>query len=279
LAQVYYPFPNSNAVWSVDMKKYFVNGDSIFNSKTYKKYYLTSDSTFAPSSWKFAGLVRQDSVQRRIYGKWINSPTEHLLYDFNLNPSDTIRMYPMDFAFYPPTPFILKILSKDSVLISGSYRTRLKANGYNHSGWGIEYWIEGIGSSWGPLNPGLADCGVADGCSPHLLCQKQNGALVYMDSYYNSCFLNTCYTGIDEHRKNSFSLVFPNPNSGSFNVQVENSSNNSIEIYNLLGEQIRAEFLGNHSNHMDLSSQPKGIYFYRVLSDNKLIGSGKLVLE
>jgi hypothetical protein len=277
--QTYVAFPDSNTVWSVDTTKYFVHGDSVYNSLTYKKYYLSSDSNLAPSSWRLAGLVRQDTAHKRIYGIKLTTSVERLLYDFSLNPSDTVGVYPMDFSFSPPAPFILKILAKDSVLINGRYRTRLKAKGfYTSSGW-TEYWIEGIGSVYGPLNPGLVAWNVADYCVPTLLCQKVNGALLYMNSQYNTCYFNTCLTGIYEYSKSNLVTLFPNPNSGSFSVQVQNSTGNSIEIYNMLGERIRVESLRNLSTIMDLTTQPKGMYFYRVISENKFIGSGKLVIE
>jgi uncharacterized repeat protein (TIGR03803 family) len=78
--------------------------------------------------------------------------------------------------------------------------------------------------------------------------------------------------------------VYPNPNKGQFTARltVANVQSAVMEIYNIMGERVLSETLrytqGN--NTVNLSNQPNGIYFYRVLSDNgNLLGSGKVIIE
>jgi type IX secretion system substrate protein len=77
--------------------------------------------------------------------------------------------------------------------------------------------------------------------------------------------------------------VSPNPSNGLFQLRINNYElgiKNKIEVYNVLGEQVYSQYsLPNTQYQIDLSSQPSGIYFYRVLSDSKFVGSGKLVKE
>lgn len=61
--------------------------------------------------------------------------------------------------------------------------------------------------------------------------------------------------------------IFPNPSSGIFTLQNQNvSQTNAIEIYNTLGEKVYSTT--NHklqaTNIIDLSSEPKGIYFVKI---------------
>jgi len=74
--------------------------------------------------------------------------------------------------------------------------------------------------------------------------------------------------GIDEiNFKNSLSL-YPNPSVGFFTISSDKYQLSKIEIYNLQGENIYQQ--NNTSSHLqiDLSSQPKGIYFVKTQNGN-----------
>jgi hypothetical protein len=84
-------------------------------------------------------------------------------------------------------------------------------------------------------------------------------------------------TGGTEKNTDLFT-VYPNPAKDRvyFNLKHINST---IEICNVLGKLIHSEKTIQDETEVDLSSQPKGMYFYRVIFENKLIGSGKLVIQ
>lgn len=83
--------------------------------------------------------------------------------------------------------------------------------------------------------------------------------------------------------------VFPNPSKGvfTFRIMKEYLRMYSIEVYDVMGEKIiqsslPASSLGQMDGNMliDLTSQPDGIYFYRVVAESgELIGSGKLIIQ
>lgn len=84
-------------------------------------------------------------------------------------------------------------------------------------------------------------------------------------------------------KTNSISL-FPNPSTGKFTLEVksDNVKVKNIEVFNVLGERVFSEILRSAQDDkvMDLSAQPNGVYFYRVLSeDGALVGEGKVVVE
>lgn len=80
-------------------------------------------------------------------------------------------------------------------------------------------------------------------------------------------------------------LVYPNPNNGRFTIELSVVSGQSIvEVYNLLGKKVYSEILKPQTpkgalNQIDLSSQPAGIYIYRVINDDGTSASGKIVIE
>jgi hypothetical protein len=75
--------------------------------------------------------------------------------------------------------------------------------------------------------------------------------------------------------------IYPNPNSGVFIVNGIRQEQ-LIEIYNVLGEKVYSQPFTIHNSQftIDLSSQPSGIYFYRILNENSgLVGEGKVIVQ
>jgi hypothetical protein len=67
----------------------------------------------------------------------------------------------------------------------------------------------------------------------------------------------------------SYSIdVYPNPNSGQFTIKLNYSQNGyTVEIYNMVGEKIYQSVLSNSQNIINLSSQPAGMYFVHLKSE------------
>ena len=65
-------------------------------------------------------------------------------------------------------------------------------------------------------------------------------------------------------------LVYPNPSTGIVNIETENSVD--VAIYSSVGQTVaQYHFEANTLNKIDLSDQPKGIYFVSYYSVDKLI--------
>ncbi len=96
--------------------------------------------------------------------------------------------------------------------------------------------------------------------------------------------------------------IFPNPSIGIFtitNVGAQNFVPEKIEVFNVLGEQVLKQIpvrtvhpgglrssqpartgTGGDDKVIDLTMQPNGIYFYRVVAeDGSIAGEGKLVIQ
>jgi hypothetical protein len=78
---------------------------------------------------------------------------------------------------------------------------------------------------------------------------------------------------------NSFN-VYPNPSTGSFNIDVEqiNSSQIVIKVYNSLGQQIETmvQVINEKTVSVDINKQAAGLYTIELLLNQKIIGRGKL---
>lgn len=82
--------------------------------------------------------------------------------------------------------------------------------------------------------------------------------------------------------------VIPDPNSGIFTLQLSSSSqpgisdNNILEIYNMQGQKIYSNSfkLPATSININLSSQPVGIYLYRIITaSGGLDGEGRFIIQ
>jgi len=73
--------------------------------------------------------------------------------------------------------------------------------------------------------------------------------------------------------------IFPNPSQSLFHFEVEKEEHFNIEILNTYGESILIQKQVRGSIDINLSDHPKGLYFYRILNPDKILASGKLILN
>ncbi|MBN4062295.1 carboxylesterase family protein [Bacteroidales bacterium AH-315-I05] len=85
--------------------------------------------------------------------------------------------------------------------------------------------------------------------------------------------INAC-TGVGEFKiENSEFRVAPNPNDGIFTIKIPSQYsvlNTQISIYNVLGEQVYQSAVSDQPSmvKIDISNEPKGIYFVKIISIN-----------
>jgi hypothetical protein len=89
--------------------------------------------------------------------------------------------------------------------------------------------------------------------------------------------------GINEVKGESEKVkVYPNPSNGIFTLKLSvDSGQSSVEIYNVLGEQVYSQFsIDNSQFTINISNQPSGVYLYRVISEKgSLLGEGKFIIQ
>lgn len=91
------------------------------------------------------------------------------------------------------------------------------------------------------------------------------------------CLKNTSL-GIENQSKSLYK-IYPNPSKGVFTLQMfQFFDEKTIEIYNAFGQKIYDAVISSNYTTIDISSQPTGIYFYKIYDGNNS-NSGKLILE
>jgi hypothetical protein len=281
---VYHPFPDSNAVWNFDSYQYcgqgwdrwrheysiVMTGDTMINEATYRKLEVpisiisSNGQCNMFGTWiqpgYYAGSIRQDTAARKVYIVPRNQTSEQLLYDFNLQVGDIIYGY----LFYYMANIVESI---DSVLVGDTYRKRWNINEYYDI-----YFVEGIGSSYGliqPLPPGV------DAPDYYLTCFRQNDIPLFPEAI-TDCETIT-YVDYPVSRSNPVK-IFPNPSSGKFILEAEMPV--SVEIYNAFGMKVLIITPTDFQNsiEIDLTGFPKGMYLAKINGRIKVF-TGKLILE
>jgi hypothetical protein len=92
----------------------------------------------------------------------------------------------------------------------------------------------------------------------------------------------TLPTGVNEMFATENDIeIFPNPSSGVFTIHTETLNNEEqyIEVYNMLGSKVRTSAKSKLSAYtVNLSDQPKGIYFVKVYTGEK-VTTRKIIVQ
>ncbi len=91
-----------------------------------------------------------------------------------------------------------------------------------------------------------------------------------------SCLVN----GIKNNDKILDRVIFPNPNNGTFKLQIENEINNGeFVLINSMGQKVYEQTVREGINNINTGGLAKGLYNYILLQDKQKIKDGKLVVD
>lgn len=256
---------------------FHIIGDSVINDTTYKK--LGSFPTGQPPSNFHIDLVREDSVSKSIYRR--ANGIDYLMYDFTLEPGDTFSIKRMDGGF-------LHNLLLDSITntVYNNTGNLLETNIDNMRVFYFHdpeftyidnvIWIEGIGSLTGLIYSDLSWNGGNNGET--LLCHyNELGIRDFHFIYNEEPFPCQSVVGINEIETENKIKISPNPSmTGIFKLGGQDIK--SVSCYNSVGKLIsNTDFDNNETITIDLSNNPNGVYFIRVLFMDKTLTFNKIM--
>ena len=287
---VYHPFPDSNAVWTVQAGgcctsgcpsppspnpvlddysfSYFSENDTLINglkcNKLYQSGFVHSHCMFgnyinnwSPIHKTYVGAFRQDIQLKKVLFIFPSTSKECLLYDFSLNVGDTLEGGCLEGEII--------ISSIDSVLIGNKYRNRFHLSNSTYS------IIEGVGSTAGLFEPFFPF-----EYSGTLNCFTHNGQTIYPDT------ITTCeiVTHANEVKSVLSILISPNPFITQTSVRSNQILNNAIvTVYNSLGQQVKQiKNITGQTVTLNRDKLPSGMYFIHLTQNDKTISTGKIVI-
>ena len=253
-AYSYIPFPTSGMVWNGQIEEggfgnvgfidwtYNMGGDTLINNQSYHKIYYLQPPP------QLCLFFREDSA-KRIYFISVGDTlaTERPLYDFSLNAGDTLFS---DYGFFSVT-------TVDTPSYFGIPRRTLHIQPCcNYYPYSPDMWIEGLGSSVGPIGSlGYTPGGpIGD-----WLCNiTLNNSVAYASS--------SCHeVGISELSNTSISYS-PNPASSTLNINLPDAESRNLHVYNALGQlQLQKNSIaGDQTTTLDINALADGLYFLQV---------------
>jgi len=189
--QEYYPIDTSDVIWN-ELKEsssgdtyppdklietYLIDGDTTINDLRFYKIFLKGTDGNS-----YIGCFREKD--KKVYYTGVDyfgfeTDSVILLYDFSKQENDTI---------FKGSVHQVVIIDIDSILINHSYRKRFQMDDG-------EYWIEGIGSTFGFLYPMTAIPVMY--WKSELICYRHNDSLMYISPNYFDCLTEKQYSIID----------------------------------------------------------------------------------
>ncbi|MCB9230192.1 MAG: T9SS type A sorting domain-containing protein [Bacteroidia bacterium] len=91
-----------------------------------------------------------------------------------------------------------------------------------------------------------------------------------------------CAVGINPEIPENSWMVFPNPADQSIEIrfdQIQVGKVDHLEIFNLMGQQLKSVTVKGLNNHIDLADLENGLYLIRATGPNGVAGTKKIVVE
>ena len=167
------------------------------------------------------------------------------------------------------------ILQVDSIeLLTGDFRKRWVLSpefGEN------PIWIEGIGNT----TLYLLNSGDLNGSTlvTRLLCCYENNELVYMNVFFNTCYLSTSHV---EGFSNTSLRIWPNPTKGIVTLsfpQFHKYNDVLFEVLSIDGRKLLSKPIHSELSTLDISNLPAGMYLYRFTDGRHQLKIEKLIIN
>ncbi|MCA1750448.1 MAG: T9SS type A sorting domain-containing protein [Cryomorphaceae bacterium] len=178
----------------------FLAESILINDTSYRSiYYLFSCNDLMPEIPTLTGYVRQEGEQ--VYFRTPGANHEMLLYDFSLQPGD---LMPAEFCGVGGKVVVnqfgaYEVFVVDSVPTLSGWRKRIRFGAFD--------WIEGFGSTRGPLEYGVDNC--ATDLYLNLQCARSGESILYQDSEAPACCFNSL--SADDETQARALYIAPNP--------------------------------------------------------------------
>ena len=104
---------------------------------------------------------------------------------------------------------------------------------------------------------------------------------IFIADYFNQRIRKiNAPTGVNDLSIENDIFIYPNPNNGTFQLQIENEiKNGEIVFINSVGQKVYYQAVSEGVNKITTNKLSKGLYNYILLSDKQKIKIGKIVIE
>jgi hypothetical protein len=245
--------------------------DTLMNEKHYKRLISCDDSLCGKKSLK--SYIREEAG--RVF--MANKTEELLLFNFNLQQGDTMIM---DFFIKIGVRYYIRVDSVKSIVLhdqkerTAQYVTVFDYYGSKLSGMSLnDVFVEGVGSlKFGIEYPiGFFVTGSA-GCWPNLLCLHTGNHLTYSNPNFNTCYLSTGISEIQQQK-----LVQVSANNNTLEIRLQNTNVGRFSVFDLQGKTILSQTINQAVSQFCMPGT--GVYLFRFETDKGEFQSGKVLVK
>jgi hypothetical protein len=197
--------------------------------------------------------------------------TSHVIPPVMINDHacDTISICANDSLEFA-TSFISQPAQVTKLSVSSPGLTGVSVKGTTSAG--------GLSSITVRVQPSLVDVGT------HVLqvTATDNSSPALLNTRSVTVTVNGCGVGIDKLKEDNLFIVYPNPASDKFTIELLSSKflkDTEVQIVDLLGTVVYSSNINNIKTDIDLSLKPKGIYFLSIYRNNIPVGMEKIILK
>lgn len=242
--------------------------DTIISTLNYAKIKMgyidnNGSSNCFGSNYIETHLLRQDTLNKKIYERlWTGSDT--LIIDYTQQVGDTCNLY---YLKYPKTFIVTSI---DSIFINGIYHRRTN---YGTNQFSL---IEGVGTTLG-----ITNISYDFENNTELTCKGHNGIVQFPDTSITTI---TCTPLINLGiRNNKLThtniLIYPNPTNAALFVELKNSIELHVKLYDRIGNIIRQETTNTGKVEIDVRQIPSGFYFIHIEDEKHNVYNDKMIIQ
>ena len=240
-----------------------IETDPLINTVDEKQILASTDSM---RTWSKIGNVKESG--KKIFFRDLDN-NQGLLYDFGVKKGNIINIVNYAQSIYLDT-ITVRVENIDTIEYLGIPRQRFEVQ--DTLGGQKDYWITGIGSIKGLLNP----CLEIVGGFRELLCVYDNDFQIYQNYDRMKCYMDNHSTSINDSEIIDFS-VYPNPSTGFINLDnLGVKIDLDYFIYNIYGQLVASGNIQDNTISMILKD---GLYILRIRNNNKVIFEDKLLIN
>jgi hypothetical protein len=275
-------FPDSNAIWNVDIVgspryiNYGIIGDTVIHDTAYAKLYMLFDTTLSINNVKeYMGGIRQENKKVLFRPAYWSRP-DILLYDFSAKIGDTIRhngsvqifdnsYFTHEFNYIDHYDIIQDIGYESGNAIYSLVPVRPV----------FDTWYSGFGSINGIFGP-ITDYPLI-GTTYKLNCVKVNDTVIFnSDNSCQYCFCGASTGNTGSVRKSNKIVIKQDQDNGSLQIiNVSSIAPFSVEIIDVAGRHICSKM--GTTNSMEIGGLKAGVYVLKIVLENEWINKKIIV--
>ena len=261
-------FPSNDATWQSTLSsiigpvpmRQVLCGDTIINGRQYSRFYDYQNIPGVGDTLFYRLALRNEGD--RVWYMDVVSPQERLLYDFGLQAGESITLYYVGLSDEAT-------LQVDSVEIVGQGGDAYRIIHFKPRNGIVESWIQGVGSTLGPVNRGL----IAIDALGNLECFRKSGELIYhsIDAVDCDFDYNCSLTALEPSPQKGAGLqLYPTLSQGQLQFVNPHPETIVLLAFNLQGQLI-AQYgpFGEGQHRVNANELSPGLYLFQAVEKNK----------